>query len=222
MNITRVPLRDQVHRALVARILSQDLVPGRRLSDSVLAGELGVSRTPVREALVRLEGEGFLGCDVGRGFFVKPLTAREVEEVYPMVWTLEALGLRTAFPYTSAALAELERLNAQLADAAGDAARHVELDVAWHRALVAGSGNELLLSTLDAFKGTIHRYEYAWLQGLRTAPSSVADHARIAERLAAGDPDGAAALLEAHWMRGIGDLVPWLNARVPASAEVDA
>jgi len=219
MTITRVPLRDQVHRALVARILSHDLTPGRRLSDSVLAAELGVSRTPVREALVRLEGEGFLGCDVGRGFFVKPLSAREVEEVYPIVWTLEALGLRAAFPYAPSDLAELRRLNDRLALAAGDPTAHVALDVAWHRALVAGSGNELLLSTLDAFKGTLHRYEHAWLQGLKGEPTSAADHADILERLAAGDADGAAALLEAHWKRGIGDLLPWLRARSPAAPD---
>jgi DNA-binding GntR family transcriptional regulator len=217
MTITRVPLRDQVHRALVSRILSHDLTPGRRLSDSALAAELGVSRTPVREALVRLEGEGFLGCDVGRGFFVKPLSAREVEEVYPIVWTLETLGLRAAFPYSAPDLAELERLNAELARAAGDPTRHVELDVAWHRTLVSGSGNDLLTSTLDAFKGTLHRYEHAWLQGVKDEAASTRDHAAIVERLAAGDADGAAARLEAHWRRGISDLVPWLNARAPGN-----
>ena len=88
MTITREPLREQVHRAIVGRILREDLAPGARISDSVLAQELGVSRTPVREALLRLEREGFLDVDVGRGFFVKPLSAGEVREVYPILWTL--------------------------------------------------------------------------------------------------------------------------------------
>src|SRR4028119_956924 len=105
MTITRVPLREQVHHAIIGRILREELAPGARLSDSALAGELGVSRTPVREALLRLEREGFLEVDVGRGFFVKPLSAGEVREVYPILWTLEVLALRTTLPPSRARLA---------------------------------------------------------------------------------------------------------------------
>src|SRR5215213_8157418 len=127
MTITRVPLREQVHHAIIGRILREELAPGARLSDSALAGELGVSRTPVREALLRLEREGFLEVDVGRGFFVKPLSAGEVREVYPILWTLEVMALRTAAPPSRARVADLARINAELAEAAHDPERRIDL-----------------------------------------------------------------------------------------------
>ncbi|HEX8907537.1 MAG TPA: GntR family transcriptional regulator, partial [Longimicrobiaceae bacterium] len=148
MTITRVPLREQVHRAVVGRILREELAPGARISDSVMAQELGVSRTPVREALLRLEREGFLEVDVGRGFFVKPLSAREMREVYPIVWALEVLALRSLPPLPRSTLAELDRINQELAEAGDDPERRIDLDVAWHAALVGGCPNQLLLQMI--------------------------------------------------------------------------
>ncbi|MDB4950276.1 MAG: transcriptional regulator, GntR family [Gemmatimonadetes bacterium] len=218
MSIVRVPLREQVHRAVVGRIVRDEVGPGDRLSDAALAAELGVSRTPVREALVRLEQEGFLASDPGRGFFVKPLCAREVEEVYPIVWTLEGLALRSAPPLSGAAMAELSRLSREVPGAADDPTRRIELDVAWHRALTQGCGNALLLDTLASLKTTIHRYEFAWMQSSEAVPESARAHDRIAALAGAGRVDEAAAALEEHWRRGVDDLVPWLAGRGHALA----
>ena len=211
--ISRAPLRDQVHRALVERILRDELKPGERLSDTVLAGELGVSRTPVREALVRLEREGFLDVDVGRGFFVKPLSPREVHEVYPILWTLEALAVRTCPGATPRLLAELARLNGELAGVDGDPDRRTELDGAWHRALVEPCGNELLLETIVSTRAMVRRYEFAYMQDSRVVPVSTGEHARIAEAVARGDRERAARLLQEHWKTAIDTLVPWLEGR---------
>jgi DNA-binding GntR family transcriptional regulator len=213
MTIARVPLRDQVHRALVARILRDDLRPGARLSDSVLAGELGVSRTPVREALVRLEREGFLAADVGRGFFVKPLSAREVREVYPILWTLETLALRTAPPPTRARLADLERNNREMAAAGDDPERRIDLDMAWHRTLLEGCENEQLLAMIGTLKSVIRRYEYAYMQQAGLIPVSTATHEEIARAVMAGDADGAAALLERNWRFGMEQVLSWMEGR---------
>ncbi|HET6229257.1 MAG TPA: GntR family transcriptional regulator [Longimicrobiaceae bacterium] len=211
--IARAPLRDQVHHALVGRILRDELPPESRLSDSVLAGELGVSRTPVREALLRLEREGFLQTDPGRGFFVKALSAREVREVYPVLWTLECLALTTAPPPPPAALAELEWLNGQIARSADDPEQRIELDTRWHRTLVEGCGNAMLLETIAGLKSVLHRYEYAYMMNSGSVPASTRSHDEIAAAAGAGETERAADLLRAHWRLAIDDLVPWLETR---------
>src|SRR6516165_11700079 len=88
--ITKRPLREDVHAALRIRIVEGQLLPGSRLQDVQLAGELGVSRTPIREALLRLAGEGLVENDPNRGFFVAPLRREEIREIYPIVWALNA------------------------------------------------------------------------------------------------------------------------------------
>ena len=213
MTITRVPLRDQVHRALVDRILREELRPGGRISDTVLAGHLGVSRTPVREALVRLEREGFLEADVGRGFFVKPLSTREVREVYPILWTLETLALRTSAPPHAARLAELDRTNREMEESVDDPERRISLDMAWHRTLLEECGNAQLLEMIATIKSRIWRYEYAYMQQAVLIPVSTRTHEQIAQAAAAGDLAAAAELLERNWKFGMEQVLDWMEGR---------
>lgn len=208
--ITRVPLRDQVHHAVVDRILRDDLKPGARISDTALARELGVSRTPIREALLRLEREGFLEADVGRGFFVKPLSVREVREAYPVLWTLEVLALRSTTPLTEARQAEMARINAALEDEQ-DPERRIDLDGAWHRTLLDTCGNEYLLGLVDGIKSVIRRYEYAYMQNAGYIPVSTRTHEQITELVAAGKLDEAAPLLENNWRFTMDSLLKWLQ-----------
>jgi DNA-binding GntR family transcriptional regulator len=210
MTITRVPLREQVHTAVVERILRGELPPGARLRDTVLAGELGVSRTPVREALVRLEREGFLAADVGRGFSVRPLQAREVQETYPIIWTLETLAVRLSPPLPEAKVQVLAGINARIVAAGTDPESRIELDMRWHRTLVEGCGNGELLKLIEGVKAIIWRYEYAYMQHAEQIPESARSHELIARAASRGEMDAAAALLEAHWKTGIDVLVPWL------------
>ncbi|HET7232549.1 MAG TPA: GntR family transcriptional regulator [Longimicrobium sp.] len=211
MTITRVPLREQVHRAIVGRILREELAPGSRVSDSVLAQELGVSRTPVREALLRMEREGFLEVDVGRGFFVKALSVGEVAEVYPIIWTLEVLALRTSPPATRATVAELDRVNAELAQAGDDPERRIDLDIAWHRTLLEGCANTRLLEMIAGLKSVIRRYEYAYMQNAGRIPVSTRTHHDIARTLERGDVEAAVPLLESNWRVTMEELLPWLE-----------
>lgn len=205
-----MPLRDQVHHALVERILRDEMKAGSRISDTVLARELGVSRTPIREALLRLEREGFLRTDMGRGFFVKPLSLREVRETYPILWTLEVLALRSAGVPGAGTLAELGKLNAAL-EAESDPERRIELDGAWHRMLLEPCGNASLLALVESLKQVIRRYEYAYMQNAGHVPLSTRTHEQIAERLAGGDVEGAVPLLEGNWRSTRDTLVEWLR-----------
>lgn len=209
--ISRVPLRDQVHHAIVERILRDQLRPSARISDTALARELGVSRTPIREALLRLEREGFLEADVGRGFFVKPLSAREVRDVYPVLWSLEVLALRRTTPLTAERRAELEQINAAL-EGEDDPERRIDLDAQWHRTLLETCGNDYLLGTIGSMKQVIRRYEYAYMLNAGFIPVSTRTHEQIMAHASAGDVELAVPLLESNWRFSMESLLEWLHA----------
>jgi DNA-binding GntR family transcriptional regulator len=208
--ITRVPLRDQVHHAIIERILRDELKSGARISDTALARELGVSRTPIREALLRLEREGFLEADLGRGFFVKPLSVREVREAYPVLWTLEVLALRGTGALTPERRAALDRINDAL-EGEQDPERRIDLDGEWHRTLLEPCGNDYLMAMIASLKSIIRRYEYAYMQNAGYIPVSTRTHDEIAEMVSAGDVEGAVPLLETNWRFTMKSLLEWLH-----------
>jgi DNA-binding GntR family transcriptional regulator len=217
VSIARAPLREQVHGEVVRRIVHDEIRPGERLSDAVLAGELGMSRTPVREALVQLEQEGFLESDPGRGFFVKPLSAREAAEVYALAAALEVLALRLSPTHPAATLALLSRLDRGLAAPDADPVRRVELEVAWHAALVKGCGNQLLLNALASLRPTVQRYELAHARHGGETEAPARDHAAVVAALAEGRRGDAGPLLQAHWERMGGEVDGWLAERAAAA-----
>ena len=96
--ISRAPLRDEVCRQILDRIHRGDLPPGSRVRDGDLASQLGVSRTPIREALLHLAQEGVLDAAMGRGFRVRRLDAVELREVGDILGSLESLALRLSPP----------------------------------------------------------------------------------------------------------------------------
>jgi len=216
MTIRRVPLRDQVYDEISGRVLRNELPSGTRISDSVLAEELGVSRTPVREALLRMEREGFLEADLHRGFFVKQQTAAEVEEAYPVLWTLEGLALRSSGPASPETLAELERINRELVET-DDPERRLELDTLWHSTLLSQCSNGLLLGMVDTLKSALRRYEHAYMRDAGLIPASHGAHEEIRAAFAASDNERAAALLEEHWRFGRDVLLRWLEGAGGAS-----
>ena len=206
--VPREPIRATLHRLLLRRILDGSLPPGRQLMPASLAGELGVSATPVREALIELEQDGFLDNPANRGFAVRRLTAREAEELYPLIWTLEALALRSA-PPGEATLAELDALNARFARETEPQALQ-GLDVQWHEHLVRECPNDTLHQMLTVLKRRVYRYEDASLRHSGGIPGSSDEHRRIAECLRRGNVEDAVGLLEENWRKGLRFLLPWL------------
>src|SRR5215469_11142131 len=97
-SLSRAPMRADLHRTLLDRIVRGELAPGARIKELQISEELGVSRTPLREALLRLEREGFVRSELARGFSVEPLSAREIRESYPIIAALEALAMRSSAP----------------------------------------------------------------------------------------------------------------------------
>ncbi|AXB42198.1 GntR family transcriptional regulator [Amycolatopsis albispora] len=183
--------RAELEELLRDRILAAEIAPGERINESAVAAELGVSRTPVREALLRLEGGGLVRFDRGRGFLAAPLSAAEVRETYPIIAQLEALAVSTTGPALRGLAPELAELNTAFA-AATEAARAHELDAEFHRTVVSRCGNARLIALIGGLWRNIRRYEHVYFAGDRERRRSAAEHAAIVDAVAAGDAAAAA------------------------------
>ncbi|WP_158883175.1 GntR family transcriptional regulator [Amycolatopsis anabasis] len=178
--------RKNVEELLRKRILTAELGPGQHINESRVAGELGVSRTPVREALLRLEGQRLVRFDQGRGFFAAPLSADEVRETYPIIAQLELLAVTTTGPVLRTLVPRLTEINADFR-AAEDPARSHACDAEFHRTLVSRCGNSRLLGLLDRLWQTIRRYEYGYLADEDDHRRSGEQHESIVAAIAADD-----------------------------------
>ncbi len=224
MAITRSPLREEVYDAIMRRLLLDEFQPGQRLSDTVLAAELGVSRTPVREALVRLEREGFLEIDVGRGFFVKPITAREIREVGPVYWTLQGLAIRSAFPLSPSVMAELDEVNDRIEEGlrTGESEETVvELNRRWHQLLIRDCTNQHLRGMISTLAKVLRRYAYAYWRDTGRVRVSVANHRAISAAFRRGALDDGLTMLERSWREGVEEAACWLDDRTTEDETVE-
>ena len=209
MQATAESRRSTVRRALQERILSGALPPGTTIVPAEAAREFEVSATPMREALIELVRDGLLDNRANYGFTVRALSAMEVNELYPLIWTLETLAIRSPVPGEDT-LQRLEKINRQFAKAA-DPSRAYALDLEWHDTLTRESGNRTLGETLASLKRRIRRYETAYIRFAGDRPKSVEHHGRIIAALRRGDVERAGKILEEHWRISIGFLVPWLD-----------
>lgn len=211
--IIRTPLRTEVRRLLLTGLLHGDPAPGSGINEAELAARLGVSRTPLREALLDLEREGLIAVAPGRGFSVQPLTTRDAEEIYPILASLEVLALGQIAKVTPTRLKELDALNARLEAARRDADQALALDREWHATLLADCSNRRLLSLLESLKNQAYRYEFAFMRYSGKVVNSVGQHRDIVRALRRGDHVGAGDLLNANWIASLDFLRPWLAGR---------
>jgi len=195
---------DMVAALIRELIITGELAAGEQLRQRDLAQRFGVSQTPVREAMRRLESEGLVVGDAHRGFTVAAGDAGPVEENFQIRAALESLGASMAAEKIDAAgIARLQELNEQMVALAEDDPHYAELNREFHAALQAYSRSPLLMSLM--------RLLWASLQdGPRVARSQAAsarEHDAILDALRAGDAEAAAARTHQHIMdaqRGTG------------------
>ena len=204
--IVRHPLGDQVYLQLLQRIESGSFPTGSKLRDSAIAAELGVSRTPVREALVRLAREGVLSAVSGRGFRLMPLSATELRDTGSILAALEPLALDQSPEAAAEQLGRLDEVVRHLEQTRGDIPTCVALDEQFHRVVLEGCSNRRLLSLLETLRRSLRRYLYHYLQRGGRLSLSTLQHTRIAEALRKGDRTGARQLLERKWRRGMDEI----------------
>lgn len=215
--IVREPLRAQIRRHLLEWLLHGQLQPEANISEPELAQELGISRTPLREALLKLEFEGFLRSEPGKGFSVRPLTPETAADLYHLAGTLEVQALTDAGVPEPDRLTELEELDqqrGQLVDAQADeeADEMVRLDRKWHQLLVKDCDNAELREVLEIVKNRLHRYEFAFAYDFeRLGRKGVRQHQQITARLREGDLEAALRMLRKHWDMGARTRSAWLR-----------
>jgi DNA-binding GntR family transcriptional regulator len=204
-------LRAVLSETLSDRIVSGHFPPGSRLNETEIATELGVSQTPVREALLSLEGQVGIAAEPRRGFRVLELSRREATELYTLVGHLErfALGIQGAPPVET--LAELARLNARLERRGVGVDEALAIDSEWHTRLLSNVGSVHLIGTIARLKRLLRRYETAYMRGQGNVGTAAAQHRRLLAELRSNRVSRAAELLERNWLAGIGPMCEWLT-----------
>jgi DNA-binding GntR family transcriptional regulator len=188
--------RERTWTEIERRIVRGEMAAGARLDEEELAGQLEVDTPVVREALCRLERDGFVRPEDGGAFAVAPLSEIEVREGYPVVILLEGLAVRTTPDFPPEAVARLREINAAMADEATDAMAAATHDWEFHEELVRHCNNDQLMSTLRPLKRLMLRYEYTYMSAEDFVSRSVDQHVQIIDALERGDHDTAASLVE--------------------------
>lgn len=198
----RIPattLADQVYRAVRARILDEKVRPGEFIREKDLNEAMGVSRTPVREALGRLASEGFLERIPHRGFRVPDEPVTDLLELYPVVASLELLAGRLAIPKLDAQdITRLKSINHRLAEAEKrrDVGALIDLNNQFHHLFCERSGNRRLCALLDDLRMQLNRLELWYYSDGGHTQRSISEHDEIIRAIEQSDADIALSVLE--------------------------
>jgi DNA-binding GntR family transcriptional regulator len=199
-------MREEVYAAIKKWIIEGVLQPEEKVTDGELALQLGVSRTPVREALRRLEDEGLVETARNRWTRVSPIDLEQADHIYPIISSLEALAANIASQRLGSqdftAMREANR-DLKLALQAGDSVTAAAKDLEFHSVFVAKSGNPHLIDTVDHLRVMLSRLEIAYFRGAALARSSVTEHGRILKAFRAGDPQVAADAVAQNWQKSL-------------------
>ncbi len=210
--IDRPNLADTVADAIRAMIVDGRLADGERINEVQISALLGVSRTPLREALSRLSADGSLNAKPRHGYFVAPLTEDEFVQLYELRPILDPAALKLAGIPSPAQLDRLEALNRKLA-ALQKPDRAIECDDEWHLELLAHCPNRVLVETIEGFMRRTRRYELALMREQKHIAHAAKTHTLILAALRKGDMHSACAALEQNMREGLAPVLAWLKAR---------
>ena len=189
-----LPLRDVVFNTLRQAILRGELKPGERLMEIQLANKLGVSRTPIREAIRKLELEGLVLMIPRRGAEVAEITEKSLRDVLEVRGALEELAVKLACQkITDAQIQELRVAEKafELALQSGDVTTYAEADVKFHDVIYIATDNQRLIQLLSNLREQMYRYRVEYLKREEAHETLLIEHKRIIETIAKRDMDAA-------------------------------
>ncbi|MFH1870941.1 MAG: GntR family transcriptional regulator [Pseudomonadota bacterium] len=199
--VNRSSLSQQAIDLLREQIYDHRLTPGQRLDEAVLAEQLGISRTPLREALKVLSAEGLVDLQPHRGCFVTELTLRDLEEIFPIMATLEGrVAHEVAAKRTAAQLKALDALHEKLEKhaAAGDVNRYYETNYVFHDQLQECAGNRWLQIVIGDLRKLLKLSRHHSLRLEGRLASSLAEHRALMQALHRQDADAAERVMRDH------------------------
>ncbi|MEW9518524.1 GntR family transcriptional regulator [Streptomyces tubercidicus] len=194
-------LRDQALEVIRQALVSGEIKPGEIYSAAALATRLGVSGSPVREAMLTLVNQGLMEPVRNRGYRVVPMTEHDLDEVYEMRLILEVHGtLRAADNMSKDDLARLESTVTEIEAAAGqgDVVQVLEADRKFHLGLLAHCGNKRLVSTVETLRDQTRLYGLEYLAKHGTLTDSVHEHRAMLTAIADGDMPRLEGIVRAH------------------------
>ncbi|WP_415947449.1 GntR family transcriptional regulator [Streptomyces sp. KLOTTS4A1] len=200
-SLKQPPAAERVYQHVKQAVLERRYEGGTLLTEGELAADVGVSRTPVREALLKLEVEGLIRLYPKKGALVLPVSAQEIADVVETRLLVEEHALRKAVPAPPQLIARLEELLAQQREqaAAGDYTAAAHSDRCFHAEIVRSGGNEILSRLYDQLRDRQLRMGIAVMHSHpdRTA-KTLAEHSEILQALRAGEAETAVAAVHRH------------------------
>ncbi|MDD6812731.1 MAG: GntR family transcriptional regulator [Lachnospiraceae bacterium] len=196
-----LPLRDVVFNTLRKAILTGELKPGERLMEIHLANQLGVSRTPIREAIRKLELEGLVIMIPRRGAEVAQITEKSLKDVLEVRRALDALCAELACDrITEEEKQELKKACDEFEQATitGDATTIAAADVALHDIIVAATGNKRLIQLINNLSEQMYRYRFEYIKDENQHKNLVEEHRMIYESIIRQDKEQAAQAAKLH------------------------
>lgn len=212
------PLREKIYNKLIAEIVTGQLNPGERLSEASLAKRFGVSRTPIREALLQLEKRGYVVHQKNVGTIVRKISPEGVREIFEVVAALEGMAVELfgKLPPSEKDMSELLALQNRLSSDARekDFANYYEGNLKFHDFFAEKSGNRTLLDLIRNHRANIYRI----VAHGSTLPTHIEEylsvHEDIIATLQAGEAEKAGMMMKAHVMMA-GNLLSGALAPLP-------
>jgi DNA-binding GntR family transcriptional regulator len=205
---SRLPQR--AYLATRHAIRQLQLPPGQTVLEREMAEMLGMSRTPVREALVRLEMEGWVQLIPRRGFVVAPIVADDLQQIYEVVEALD--GIAGSLATKRATTKELDRLGQLVEDQnkaleLGDLIAWTELDEQFHQLIVDLAQNPRLRGIMDSQSDQLYRARLYTIKHRPKPTQSIIDHKAIIAVMRAGEPEAAKSMLQFHRYRARNEIL---------------
>jgi DNA-binding GntR family transcriptional regulator len=200
----RVSLHTELLERLRDLIIEGALVPGTRINEVQLCQKLGVSRTPLREAIKSLSSEGLIELVSGRGALVKKFSRRDVQEMLEVLTSLEVLASRlTCRVATDAQIRQISSVHDHMMQCykRGDRLEYYKYNQSIHSLIVELSGNRFLLAQHQSIQARLKRIRFIGNEEPSKWKGAVAEHEQMIEALEARNEDGLAAILAVHMDR---------------------
>lgn len=200
----RLSAKQRAFQQLQEWIIDGTLRPGEKLNDAELAGALGVSRTPVREALQLLNAEGFVEMNPGVSTQVTEVDGEDITKILPPLAALQSLASElAAATIVPEQIEELRRLNAEFGEALGkgDTAYALKLDEEFHGAIVELTENSYISNTISMFQAHVRRLFFH--NSIILTQDSIEDHELLLQAFERKDAEEARLIARRNWLRAV-------------------
>ena len=212
-----LPLRDVVFNTLRQGILTGVLKPGERLMEIHLADRLGVSRTPIREAIRMLELEGLVTMIPRRGAEVARISRQDIRDVLEVRLALDSLATKLACKRITAEQKEELRIAQKAFEDAtrtGDETNIAQADVRFHDVILASSHNKRLVQMVNNLAERIYRYRLEYIKDSANHARLIEEHAKITDCVIKGDEGSACIAAEIHIVNQENDMLKSLELQI--------